>query len=69
MPHMTIQYDEDTDELLEDLKKFFGVKTKVAVIRRALAIARAAKRYADSDRTVRISRPRSEEGENFMIGS
>ena len=66
MPQMTLEYDEETEAVLEDLKKFFGVKTKSAVIRRALAIAKAAKKYADQDKTVRIVRSNNvKEGETF----
>ena len=68
MPQMTLEYDEETEAVLEDLKKFFGVKTKSAVIRRALAVARAAKKYADSDRSVRIVKPGNvKEGETFNL--
>lgn len=65
---MSLEYDSETDALLEELKSFFGVKTKSAVIKRALAIARQAKRYADSDKSVRISKPRTRESETFSLG-
>jgi len=67
---MTLEYDDETDALLEELKKFFGVKTKTAVIRRSLTIARAAKKYADKNKTVRFQKPgENKEGETFIIGS
>lgn len=40
---------QEGEELLEELKAFYGVKTKYAVIRRSLAIARAAKAYIEKD--------------------
>lgn len=68
MPQMTLEYDEETEAVLEELKKFFGVKTKTAVIRRALAVARAAKKYADPERSVRIVRPgNTKDGETFNL--
>jgi len=68
MPQMTLEYDEETEAVLEDLKKFFGVKTKSAVFRRALAIAKAAKKYADRDKTVRIVRSNNvKQGETFNL--
>ena len=70
MPQMTLEYDEETDALLEDLKKFFGVKTKTAVIKRALAVARAAKKYADAEKSVRFVKPNNvKEGETFILGT
>ncbi len=68
MRQMTLAYDEETEALLEELKKFFGVKTKTAVIRRALAVARAAKKYADPEKAVRIVRPQNiKDGETFNL--
>ena len=70
MPQMTIEYDAETEAQLEELKKFFGVKTKAAVIRRALAISRAAKKYSDDEKSVRIASPSDgDRGEVFMLGS
>jgi hypothetical protein len=54
---MTVEYDAETAELLEELKEFFGVKTKAAVIKRSLAIARAAKKYSDRDKNVQFVNP------------
>ncbi|WP_428031403.1 hypothetical protein [Ancylobacter sp.] len=60
MPNMTLEYDKDTEELLEDLKLFFGVKTKTAVIRRSLALAKLAKRKANpEDKTVVMARSKA----------
>ena len=69
MAQMTLEYDDETDALLEDLKKFFGVKTKAAVLRRALVIAKAAKKYADEDKSVKFEKPDGSTSETFMIGS
>ena len=69
MRQMTLEYDEETEALFEELKKFFGVRTKTAVIRRALAVARAAKKYADPEKTVRFVKPtNAKEGETFNLG-
>jgi hypothetical protein len=46
--------DDRTAEILESLKKEFGVKTNAAVIRKALALANVAARSADADHTVTI---------------
>ena len=67
MPQMTIEYDETTGEMFHDFKKFFGVKTKAAVIRRVLALSRAAKKYADSDGAVRMENPTTGKGETFLL--
>lgn len=66
MPQMTIEYDEETNELFQSLKEFFGVKTKAAVIRRSLALARAAKKLA-VDGAVRFENPTTGEGETFQL--
>ena len=46
--------DAATAKVLEDLKKEFGVKTKAAVIRRALALARVSVQNAGPDHTITI---------------
>lgn len=68
MPHMTIEYDEKTNELLKSFKKFFGVKSKVEVIRRSLALARAAKKFA-VDGAVRFENPTTGEGETYQLNA
>ncbi len=55
--NMTLEYDRETERLLEDLKVFFGVKTKAEAIRRSLAVVRTASRYAGDDRTLTLSEP------------
>ena len=70
MAQMTLEYDKETEALFEDLKKFFGVKTKTAVIRRALAVARTAKKYADKEKSVRFAKPNNvKESEIFSLGN
>jgi hypothetical protein len=70
MKQMTLEYDEETEALLKELQKFFGVKTKSAVIRRALAVSKAAKKYADEDNNVRFANPTdSEKQETFIMSS
>lgn len=66
MPLMTVEYDDETYALFKDLKLFFGVKTKVAVIRRSLAICRAAKKYA-VDGAVRFENPTTGKGETYQL--
>jgi hypothetical protein len=47
--------NERTADLLAHLQATFGVKTNAAVIRRALALANVASRYADSDHTITLA--------------
>ena len=70
MPQMTLKYDDKTDALFDELKTFFGVKTKAAVVKRSLAIARAAVKHADTDKTVRFERPDNPKiGETFILNA
>jgi hypothetical protein len=69
MPQMTIEFDQATDDQLEELKEFFGVKTKAAVIRRALAIANVAKSNADGDKSVTFVKPNTLEREKLMLAA
>lgn len=56
MPNMTLSYDKETEEVMEDLKNYFGFKTKSAVIHKALSIAMTAKNKADAkDKVVIMS--------------
>ncbi len=61
---MSVEYDGDTEKLMEELKEFFGVKTKAAVIQRSLAIARAARKYSDDDKTLSVIDPST----NMQVG-
>ena len=49
--------DERTAALLAELQNTFGVKTNAAVLRKALALANVASRYADADRMITITPP------------
>lgn len=70
MPQMTLEYDEETEALIKELQKFFGVKTKSAVIRRALAVAKAAKKYSDADSHVKFANPTdANKQETFIMNS
>jgi len=46
--------NKETLELIEELKKEFGVTTNAAVLRKALALARVATKNAGPDRTFTI---------------
>jgi hypothetical protein len=50
----SFEVDERTAELLVQLRETFGVKTNAAVIRKALALANVASRYATTDHTITI---------------
>jgi hypothetical protein len=51
----SFEVDEHTAEVISRLREIFGVKTNAAVIRKALALANVASRYADADRTITIA--------------
>jgi len=51
----SFEVDEHTAELISRLRETFGVKTNAAVIRKALALANVASRYADADRMITIA--------------
>jgi hypothetical protein len=56
MKTMSLEYDDEMEELIEELKGTFGVRTKSAVIKKALALAGVARRKADPQRkTVTLS--------------
>jgi hypothetical protein len=54
MPQTSFEIDEKTAEALENLKKVYGVSSKAAVLKRALALAVLAAQYADKDHNLRI---------------
>jgi len=55
MPQTSFIFDEETDKLLEELKKDFGVTTKAQVVRKALGLAKVAARLSNKeDHTVTI---------------
>jgi hypothetical protein len=51
---MNFVVNDETLELMEQLKKAFGVETNTAVLKRALAIARLAATNQRDDHTVSI---------------
>jgi hypothetical protein len=53
-PQINFTVNEETLDLLEELKGAFGVDTNTAVLRRALAIARLAANNRRSDNTISI---------------
>jgi len=54
MAQTSFDIDGKTSEVLEHLKGVYGVPTKAGVIKRALAIAYAASKHADSDQNIRL---------------
>lgn len=52
MPQSKNIRDMTDEERLEELKRIYGVKTARGVIARALSLALAASKYADSDHKV-----------------
>ncbi len=54
---MSLEYDDTTAELLEELKEFFGVKSEGEVVQRALAVTRSIVRLADANHMVTITEP------------
>jgi hypothetical protein len=53
-PQINFTVNEETLQLLDELKETFGVDTNTAVLRRALAIARLAAKNQRDDHTVSI---------------
>src|SRR5712691_5461734 len=54
MPQTSFEIDEKTSVALEHLKKVYGVPSNAAVVKRALAIALAASKFADQDYNIHI---------------
>lgn len=54
MPQVSLDIDERTDEVLQELMKTFGVKSRSAAIRRAVALARINARYQQDDNTIKL---------------
>lgn len=67
MPTMSLEYDKETEALLEDLKGFFGVKTKAAVVRRALALARVARSFSGEDHSLTMVEPGTGERTSIFV--
>lgn len=51
MSQLTVQLDENAENALQELQKFFGTKSKAAALRNALALARIVAPAA-KDRTL-----------------
>jgi hypothetical protein len=66
MAQTSFDIDEKTAASLEHLKKVYGVPTNAAVLRRALAIALAASKFADDDYNIHIE-SQKEDGEKQKI--
>jgi hypothetical protein len=54
MAQTSFEIDEKTTAALEHLKKVYGVPSNAAVLKRALALALAASKYADADHNIHI---------------
>jgi hypothetical protein len=54
MAQTSFEIDEKTAVALEHLKKVYGVPSNAAVLKRALALALAASKYADSEHNIHI---------------
>jgi hypothetical protein len=55
MPVTTFEMDERTISTIRELQTVFGVKTNAAVLRKAIALARAAASKATPEHTVTLS--------------
>lgn len=53
-PQMNFQINDETLNLIEQLKGAFGVDTNTAVLKRALAIARLAANHQRNDHTITL---------------
>jgi hypothetical protein len=54
MAQTSFDIDQKTSEALDHLKRVYGVPTNAGVIKRALAIALAASKFADPDHNIHI---------------
>jgi hypothetical protein len=54
MAQTSFEIDENTAAALDQLKKVYGVPSNAAVLKRALALALAASKYADPDHNIHI---------------
>jgi hypothetical protein len=55
MSVQTLQFDSKTDEIIDDLKRAFRVTSTADVIRRAIALADEARRYAEPGSVIVLS--------------
>jgi hypothetical protein len=54
MAQTSFEMDQSTADIMDQLKRTFGVKTNAQVIRKALALARVAANAASPDNTITI---------------
>jgi hypothetical protein len=54
MAQTSFEIDEKTAAALEHLKTVYGVPSNAAVLKRALALALAASKYADTEHNIHI---------------
>jgi len=54
MSQTSFDIDAKTAEALDNLKKTFGVSSNAAVVRRALALALLASKYADEEHNIHL---------------
>lgn len=66
MAQTSFDIDEKTAAALETLKGVYGVSSNAAVLKRALAIAMVASRYADKDSNIHIL-SEDEKGQRELI--
>lgn len=54
MAQTSFDIDEKTAQVLDGLKKVYGVQSNAGVLKRALAIALIAAKHADEDHNIRL---------------
>ena len=64
----TLDVDSETEALLSELKKAFGVKTNAGVIKKALQLSRFMARNADEDHAVVIQTKNNEKTKLLLGG-
>jgi hypothetical protein len=67
MAQTSFEVDANTAEVLEHLKKVYGVPSNAAVLKRALALALAASKYADADHNIHIHVPAGPSGKEKEV--
>ncbi len=64
-----VRVDDATLAALAEMKSAFGVKSTAEVIRKALALARVATQYADSDNSITFLSGPNEERQRVLLSS
>jgi len=64
----TLDVNAETEKLLEELKKAFGVKTTAGVIKKSLELSRFMARNADEDNAVVIETKNHEKTKLLLAG-